>query len=806
MKKWLDFRRASIRVPGSAEPLTVRAAQILQEEIQRRTGLLLPLTTEEPDGDGIWVAASADALPPAAAALAAQAGDAPGREGFRLAVSAQEGRHMAVVLGTDAHGALYGVGRLLRSMRWHRDDVAFPDGLRMAQAPVFALRGHQLGYRAKTNAYDAWTPEIYDQYMRELALFGANAVELLPPLTDDDPSSPLMPVEPLEMIGRLSAIAHSYGLAVWVWYPHMADDYTDPATVEAELAQRREVFTRMPYLDHLFIPGGDPGELEPEPLFDWARKVSEVLHESHPEADVWLSPQTFNPSRGWTDAFYEELRKEPAWLGGVVFGPWEKDPAAVLRAHTPARYPLRNYPDIGHSYRCQFPVPQWDLPLALTLGRECINPRPLDEKQIHHAYCESFIGSIGYSEGINDDVNKFVWLDQEWNPDAPVVDTLRDYAGLLIDWEQRDDLAQGILSLERNFRGPLAVNENVETCLMQWQDMERRLCSFGRDNYRFEMNLLRAYFDAYQKNRYLYETHLEKEAMQALWQCRETGAIAAMDQALDILERARKERVCPAYRKRIEQLSDALFEHIGMQLTVSRHGGQHWVRGAFVECLDIPLNDYRYLTAQFARIREAKNPTEILASANPAAPGDKAGVLFDGDEAYRIELLWQLLNRTNPGPGGFYDNMGCWSSWHRVRNLEDYAGDPGFLHSALGSFVMQPPHDEMDAYHMPLAWQWNACAMYMTPLTVCYDGLDPEADYLLRTTYLGYFGQHVKLDAQHCPIHDYIITDRKMMTLDFVLPRKSYETGHLELTFTAYEGERGISVAEIWIIKQPRKL
>ena len=131
----------------------------------------------------------------------------------------------------------------------------------MAQAPVFALRGHQLCYRAKTNAYDAWTPEIYDQYMRELALFGANAVELLPPLTDDDPSSPLMPVEPLEMIGRLSASAHSYGLAVWVWYPHMADDYADPATVEAELAQRREVFTRMPYLDHLFIPGGDPGEL-----------------------------------------------------------------------------------------------------------------------------------------------------------------------------------------------------------------------------------------------------------------------------------------------------------------------------------------------------------------------------------------------------------------------------------------------------------------------------------------------------------------------------------------------------------------
>lgn len=253
-----------------------------------------------------------------------------------------------------------------------------------------------------------------------------------------------------------------------------------------------------------------------------------------------------------------------------------------------------------------------DLPLALTLGRECINPRPLDEKQIHHAYCESFIGSIGYSEGINDDVNQFVWLDQEWNPDTPVVDTLRDYAGLLIDWEQRDELAQGILALERNLRGPLAVNENVETCLMQWQDMERRLCDFGRNNYRFEMNLLRACFDAYQKNRYLYETHLEKEAMQVLWQCRETGAVRAMEQAEEILERARTQRVCPGYRARIEQLCDALFQHIGMQLTVSRHGGQHWVRGAFVECLDIPLNDYRYLTASLSASVRRRTPRRSL--------------------------------------------------------------------------------------------------------------------------------------------------------------------------------------------------
>jgi hypothetical protein len=56
--------------------------------------------------------------------------------------------------------------------------------------------------------------------------------------------------------------------------------------------------------------------------------------------------------------------------------------------------------------------------LALTLGREFVNPRPRDEKHIHNLYCRYMVGSVCYSEGINDDLNKFIWLDQEWNPDT----------------------------------------------------------------------------------------------------------------------------------------------------------------------------------------------------------------------------------------------------------------------------------------------------------------------------------------------------------------------------------------------------
>ena len=53
-----------------------------------------------------------------------------------------------------------------------------------------------------------------------------------------------------------------------------------------------------------------------------------------------------------------------------------------IREIVPRRYPIRGYPDITHSMRCEYAVPDWDLAYPLTEGREVINPRPLDESAI----------------------------------------------------------------------------------------------------------------------------------------------------------------------------------------------------------------------------------------------------------------------------------------------------------------------------------------------------------------------------------------------------------------------------------------
>ena len=289
----------------------------------------------------------------------------------------------------------------------------------------------------------------------------------------------------------------------------MDADYADPKTVEFALREWGEVFKTLPRIDAVFVPGGDPGHTRPRFLMALLEKQAANLHRYHPGAQMWVSPQSF--SREWLDEFLALMKTEPAWLSGVVFGPQVRISLPELRKAIPSKYPIRDYPDITHSLRCQYPVPDWDVAYALTEGREVINPRPRDESTIFHAFADQTIGFITYSEGCNDDVNKIVWSALGWDPNADVLDVLRDYARSLVGLPDRDadGFAHGLLALEQNWRGPLLTNGSVETTLQQFQSLERRVTPHVLANWRFQQALYRAYYDAYVRGRLLFETDLE---------------------------------------------------------------------------------------------------------------------------------------------------------------------------------------------------------------------------------------------------------------------------------------------------------
>ncbi|HSH20229.1 MAG TPA: alpha-glucuronidase family glycosyl hydrolase, partial [Draconibacterium sp.] len=346
----IDLSNATIVNFEKTDRVVLKAVNVLQEEVAKRTSIKLPVSSK----------LIKTAKPLMLVGLESQLGLFPAgiqntismlpsiqKEGFKIVVI--ENSKMVAIVGADARGALYGIGKLLRTVELQTGKITVPSDFKIASSPQYPIRGHQLGYRPKTNAYDAWTPVQFDQYIRDLAIFGTNSIEIMPPRTDDDFTSVHMKLPAIEMIAEQSKICDSYGMDVWMWYPNMGSDYSNSDSLKKEIAERHLVFKAVPRLDALFVPGGDPGELEPDVLFGWIEKEAEILHQYHPNAKIWVSPQVFKPSKEWYAKFYELVNKKYDWFGGIVYGPWIRTPLPEVKTLIDPSIPIRLYPDITHS-------------------------------------------------------------------------------------------------------------------------------------------------------------------------------------------------------------------------------------------------------------------------------------------------------------------------------------------------------------------------------------------------------------------------------------------------------------------------
>ena len=179
----------------------------------------------------------------------------------------------------------------------------------------------------------------------------------------------------------------------------------------------------------------------------------------------------------------------------------------------------------------------WDIAHALTSSREQINPRPVDEAIIFRSLLPHDDGLHHVLRRRNDDVNKFVWSGLGWDPNADVLQILREYSRYFIGDSYTDSFAQGLLALERNWRGPLAANAAVYTTLEQFQAMERAAAPRDLHNWRFQQALYRAYYDAHVRARLLHETAVEERALERLRAVRRGESRQAIADAERILGR-----------------------------------------------------------------------------------------------------------------------------------------------------------------------------------------------------------------------------------------------------------------------------
>jgi hypothetical protein len=233
-------------------------------------------------------------------------------------------------------------------------------------------------------------------------------------------------------------------------------------------------------------------------------------------------------------------------------------------------------------------------------------------------------------------------------------------------------------------------------------------------------------------------------------------------------------------RTRILELGEALVQRIHMQLAVERYQAEAVSRAANLDTLDVPINNAPWLRQQFAEI----------------------GKLASYDEQYKAIL--EILVRTDPGPGGFYDNRGELSRQPHLVRGPGAENDPEFRHSAL----VGHGYPEWSKAPAPTAWKCWAESLFDAPLQMQYYSLDSNAQYKVRVVYSGDAPRmQIRLDCNgKYPIHPLIPRPWPPKPLEFDVPHEATATGSLTLTWHREVGlghnGRGCQVAEVWLIRK----
>ena len=493
-------------------------------------------------------------------------------------------------------GLLFACAQFFKKAVFSQEYVQLIDYIDGVYSPHKSIRGHQIGYRTTPNTYDAWDYEQYERYYRDLLLMGCNTVEHIPYERAVSKRNRLMKYDEEDFLVEASRMADEWDLDVSLWMPNCEDD------LQTGVERRDKLFARLPRLNVVFPPGGDPGELEPDELLERCKAFRAVLKKHHPNAQMWPSAQQPHGMPLWEEDFLSALQNYEDAIDGVITGPNRAFDLDVLRKRIPSDYKIRLYPDITHNVRCEYPVhfdrDDWHYSLTTCLSRECINPRPTEYSLLHKLTDGYVIGSVSYSEGINDDVNKFIWSSLDLNPDQSVRDILEDYARLFFVNTNPSAVADAILALEKNWEGDPAENPHIETTLQ----MIIGLCNENpklSDNWRYNCLLFRACCDVIVRRRFMQETSQIKHAINEILR----GNIESAETNL-------KEPMPETYfalRRTIDSLAEKLFNQIGLQLNVETYCADNPERGAVLDTIDLPITDRLWW---LKKLEETENMTK----------------------------------------------------------------------------------------------------------------------------------------------------------------------------------------------------
>ena len=749
----LDLSNAVI-VHCSTQARHSKAAELLQYEIKRRTGIRLAVSTSIASGSLPAIVVGTVGTFPTSYKLPAALSVPSKAEGYAVWIDSTIRTAPTVYLvGRDDKGALFAVGRLIRLLYLAPNHIHLADDVRIATAPDCAIRAHQIIRSTQCeDGFVNWRDaEQEQQYARDLVLFGTNGFEARTPQDIDDYLEQL-DIDLYFKVTCQAVIDH--------------DKLTDE--------QIRNLYTDVVGIDHITTYGGDAsGSRPPMGVFPKMERVLPLVLESHPGAKWWYSNQCLEEHAvDYDEYIFSYIKaKQPSWLYGMVYGPWTKRGIREIRADLPCQYKIRHYPEICHVRWCQYPVPKWDRVWAQIWPRNrSIYAMPGMMAQIHRATRRDTVGFLPYNHtGSYNDLNKFAWSAVGWDTDANIEDILYDYGKVFFAYEfkghpdgdsasdSRDaiidagaaDVARGLVLLEENWTGRLADNTSAEAALKLWKNIATNMGGVGR-NWRLELFCYKAFLDAQVKRKYDAEMRYERQAYEALRQAETVGVSKAVNNARSALAKI-----------------DTEFQ----SKTAFKQELKSWgLSGKFGDLDEVVDNIYSSLS-------------------------DRKWLESQLDGVTGLADIKKILNYEDPGPGGFYDNLGVVGAQRHLVRQKTWQEDPGFVYSPI-EWVDHKPGSARR--HSQLT---HATCRYGTPLLMRWEGLDGGATYHINVVYRGPFGPQFtcKSDDGHLIHGSRGNTDSTPVS--YSIPQAATSDGVLELQWQLTNQVRGVSVTEIWLIK-----
>lgn len=460
--------------------------------------------------------------------------DGIGAEGFRI----EDGPGGVVrIIGNDARGLLYGLGKFLRSSDY-TDGVFTPGKWQGASAPDEPIRGAYFATHFHNFHHAAPLAEV-ERYLEDIALWGINVLTVF---FDIHPYRGINDSDARVMIARLKSLLNtarkielSTGLVfigndAYANSPEeMRADYTDghdgyfqapfchyhtelcpnkPGARELILKwveERLEAFADIAP-DYLWLWPYDQGGCTCSQCAPWgangflsiAEPTARLYRRYVPHGKVVLSTWFFDRFihgewSGLDDAF---RKKKPDWVDYILADDYgDKFPDYPLQHGVPGGLPLVSFPEISmYGYEGLW-------------GGVGANPLPHHFQKIRDVSGKHLAGGFPYSEGIYEDINKAIIAQFQWEKDRKAMDTVREYIAFEYSPEVMDDVVTAVEILEKNIKHsvkkqddiyylPMERSADADKAWMLLKNADRRLSSQARKSWRWRILYLRGLIDA----------------------------------------------------------------------------------------------------------------------------------------------------------------------------------------------------------------------------------------------------------------------------------------------------------------------